>query len=92
MTFVWSIQATADVRRIREHIVRDAPGSAAVVMARIRSAIESLEQFPYSGRPSRTPNVRELIVPRTPYIVRYRVESEVIRVMRVLHGAQRRPE
>jgi plasmid stabilization system protein ParE len=30
MTFVWSTQATADVRRIREYIARDAPGNAQI--------------------------------------------------------------
>ena len=34
---------------------------------------------------------RELVVPRTPYIVVYTVESDYVRIHRVLHGAQRWP-
>src|SRR5689334_14983202 len=92
MTFIWTTIAAADVRRVRQYIARDSPGNAAVVVARIRTAVEALEQFPYLGRPGRKPDVRELVVPRTPYIVQYRIEPDVIRILRVLHGAQRRPE
>jgi plasmid stabilization system protein ParE len=35
---------------------------------------------------------RELVIPRTPYIVPYRFQRAVIQVLRVYHGARRWPE
>jgi len=88
MTIIWMTEAIADVRGVRQYIARDAPGSAAVVVARIRAAVESLDQFPNRGRLGRLTGKQELVVPRTPYIVLYRVDEDAIRVLRVRHGAQ----
>ncbi|MEO8727435.1 MAG: type II toxin-antitoxin system mRNA interferase toxin, RelE/StbE family [Acidobacteriaceae bacterium] len=44
------------------------------------------------GRPGRIDGTRELIIQRTPYIAVYHVDSEVVRILRVLHGAQQWPE
>ena len=37
------------------------------------------------------PGTRELVVPRTAYIVPYRVREDVVEILRVLHGARRWP-
>ncbi|HUB43679.1 MAG TPA: type II toxin-antitoxin system RelE/ParE family toxin [Acetobacteraceae bacterium] len=34
---------------------------------------------------------RELVVARTPHIVIYEIEGETVRILRVLHSAQRWP-
>ena len=54
-------------------------------------AVESLEQFSRRGRPGRRENTRELVVARTPYIVIYHIEDDVIEILRILRGAQRWP-
>ena len=43
------------------------------------------------GRLGRVPGTRELVTPRTPFIVPYKLEGEVIQVLRVFHGARRWP-
>jgi toxin ParE1/3/4 len=88
VTIFWSADATADLRGLRRYIAQDAPGTAAVVVARLREAVEGLEQFPSRGRPGRQAGTRELVVPRTPYVVVYRVTDEAVQVLRILHGAQ----
>jgi toxin ParE1/3/4 len=48
--------------------------------------------MPHRGRPGRWPGTRELVIPRTPYIVPYRVQGDLIEILRVFHGARRWPE
>ena len=43
------------------------------------------------GRLGRVPGTRELEIPRTPFIVPYKLEGEVIQVLRVFHGVRRWP-
>jgi toxin ParE1/3/4 len=44
------------------------------------------------GRPGRVPGTRELVIPKTPFIVPYRLQRKVIQILRVYHGARRWPE
>ena len=60
---------------------------------RLREAVERLTSFPHSGRPGRTPETRELIVPHTSFIVVYAVDAQAdeIHVLRILHARQKNP-
>ncbi len=40
------------------------------------------------GRAGRRRGTRELVVARTPFLVVYRVEADVITILRLFHGAQ----
>jgi toxin ParE1/3/4 len=91
VTIFWTSKALSDLRGLRLYIAQDAPGNAAVIVARIRTTAQSLEPFPYRGRPGGRRNTRELIVPRTPYIIVYRVIGETVQILRIFHGAQRWP-
>ena len=51
-----------------------------------------LPDNPHMGRAGRVPGTRELVIPQTPYIVPYRVQGEVIQILRVYHGARRWPD
>jgi toxin ParE1/3/4 len=59
---------------------------------RIQNAVRLLAEMPRRGRPGRWPGTRELIVPRTSYIVPYRVAGDHIEILRVFHGARRWPQ
>nr|WP_245903646.1 type II toxin-antitoxin system RelE/ParE family toxin [Humitalea rosea] len=61
-------------------------------MQLVLSAVAALTEFPGTGRPGRRSGTRELVVPRTPYIVPYRVRGDAVELLRVLHGRQRRPD
>lgn len=74
---------------IRERIAEDNPAAARRTVLRIRAAVERLAASPSVGRPGRVAGTRELVVPRTPYIVPYRVAGDVVQIITVLHGAQR---
>lgn len=58
----------------------------------IAQAVLRLVEFPESGRPGRVPGTRELVIPRTPYVVAYALTGDRIRILRVLHGAQMWPD
>ena len=59
-------------------------------MVRIVSAGDALDAFPNRGRQAGTPDIRELVVGGTPYILLYRVDAEAVRILSVWHGAQDR--
>ncbi len=91
MRILWFPSAVEDFAALRAYIALDAPGRADVVARRILDAVERLAEFPQQGRVGRVSGTRELVVPRTPYVVAYRVRDDVIQILRVLHGARRWP-
>lgn len=92
MLLEWSALAIADRNLIFDYIEADSPRAAEEIDDRIRAAVENLVQFPLMGRIGRIDGIRELVIPRTPYIAAYRSNGEMIRILRVLHGAQQWPE
>ena len=88
MKIEWSRLALGDREAIFDHILIDSPRSAVMVDELVSQAVQALATFPESSRPGRVLGTRELVIPRTPYIVACSVADDVIRVLRVLHGAQ----
>jgi toxin ParE1/3/4 len=58
---------------------------------RIIDQIQLLTQFPQLGRLGRVTGTRELVISETPFVVAYRIGADAVRVLRILHGAQRWP-
>jgi plasmid stabilization system protein ParE len=63
-----------------------------MVDERIAAAARRLVEFPESGRPGRVAGTRELVVVGTPYVAAYTITESSIRILRVLHGAQKWPD
>lgn len=86
----WSEQAVADVREIRAFIARDAPYSAELFVDRIVTAVERLEQFPFSGRivpEIGRSDVREVVFGS--YRVVYRIsDASVVAIVTLFHSAR----
>jgi addiction module RelE/StbE family toxin len=80
------------LKDIREHIAAENPTAASRMIERIRAAVMRLAVSPALGRPGRVADTRELVIPRTPYIVPYRVKGDVVQIITILHGAQRWPD
>jgi toxin ParE1/3/4 len=51
-----------------------------------------LLENPKLGAPGRIPGTRELVIPKTPYIVPYRVRGTKIEIARVYHTSRRWPD
>jgi toxin ParE1/3/4 len=72
---------------------QDNPAAAQRVTLHIIQNVEILlPNNPEMGRPGRVPGTRELVIPRTPFIVPYRLVGNTIQILRVFHGAHRWPE
>ncbi len=87
MNILWTDPAEADLDGILDHILAENPQAALSVYERIHERVGRLASFPYTGRPGRLHDTRELIIPETPYIVVYRVRPAAVEVLRVIHGA-----
>lgn len=92
MRLVWSRLSLQDRDAIFDYILAFNATAAAEMDERIASAARRLLDFPQSGRPGRVEGTRELIVGGTPYIAAYILLGERIRILRVLHGAQKWPD
>jgi len=93
MTPIWSPEAIDDLVSLRAFIAKDNPAAAQRVVLHILHNVDALlSKHPEIGCPGRVPGTRELVIPKTPFIVPYRVKSNTIQVMRVYHSARRRPD
>jgi toxin ParE1/3/4 len=93
MTPVWSPGAIDDLASLGTHIAEDDPAAAQRIALHIIHNVEVLlSKNPEMGRPGRVPGTREFVIPRTPFVVPYRLQGNRIQVLRVYHGARRWPE
>lgn len=89
---VWLRRAIADRDAQLDYIAQDNPGAAIEQGDRIAHQVALLAEHPEMGRAGRKQGTRELVISRTPFIVVYRVRSERIELLRLLHGAQQWPK
>lgn len=92
MRLEWSVFALTDRLAIFDYFEPDSLRSAIAIDDRIEAEVERLATMPGMGRPGRVPRTRELVISGTPYIAAYRICGDTVRILRVLHGAQRWPE
>jgi plasmid stabilization system protein ParE len=84
---VWTREALAHVEAIRIYIGQFDPAAAQRLAARLIDAGNRLCVFPRRGR-SVGGGFRQLALIR-PYLIRYRVEENIVYVVGVRHGARR---
>ena len=87
----WTIDAAEDLERIYDFIAEDRPESARRVAQDILEAVKALTTLANRGRPGRVEGTRELVLTPLPFLAIYEVDREQVRVLRILHGAQRWP-
>ncbi|HSG38539.1 MAG TPA: type II toxin-antitoxin system RelE/ParE family toxin [Thermoanaerobaculia bacterium] len=88
----WTRRALRSLDQIAAYIAQDRPMAASRISQRIHEAVENLAANPESGRPGRVPGTRELIIAGTPFIVPYRVGTDALEILTVLHAARKWPE
>jgi toxin ParE1/3/4 len=79
-----------DMRRRAVTAVQE--GQKRVALHIIHCVEELLSQNPQLGHPGRVPGTRELVIPKTPFVIPYRVHNDVLQILRVYHHARRWPK
>lgn len=88
----WLRTALRNLDEEASYIAADNPVAARRVVERVLAAIAQLTDHPGLGRPGRVPGTRELLVPKTRYVVPYRVRGDAVEILRVFHTSRRLPE
>lgn len=88
MNIEFAQRALEDMRAQTDFIAGDKPGAALMVASRIESSIRNLAEFPNLGRAGSGAGTHELQVPKTPFIVVYRIAKRKVVILRIRHAAQ----
>jgi toxin ParE1/3/4 len=89
MNLRYTRRAFADREAIFDYLESENPQGALNVKRAIVQALHALTLFPRLGRPTDLVDVRELIVPRYPYKIYYRVDPEEIWVLHIRDARRR---
>jgi len=94
MEIKWLRKALKNLDQETEYIAKDDPQAARLVVQRIHHTVYLLRDNPSLGYPGRLPGTRELVIPKTRYIVPYRVNPRLqrIEILRVFHASRKFPE
>ena len=90
LEIVWSPLALARLEEIHAFVAKDKPDAAERLATRIVVLVEALRNHPYLGRPGAEPDIRELVIAGTPYIILYRVHGKRVTINTVWHGSQQK--
>ena len=91
MRIVWTPAAAADLEQISDFLFEQNAATAVRLVRQIYSAASTLKRFPNKGRPRKKEGTRELVLQRLPWVIIYDASGQIVRITRVLHGAQRWP-
>ena len=88
MRIIWSEPALADIEAIHDFIARDSRQYATRFVQRLLEATERLAALPMLGRVVPEGDGRHRKVFEPPYRIVYRVEDDIVHVIRLIHGAR----
>lgn len=91
MQVKWLRRAIHDLDEVEAYIAHDNPSMAAEVVVRIIKAVSLLKTQPGIGRVGRFQGSKELVIPKIPYIVPYRVKEDTVEILRVYHTSRKWP-
>ena len=86
----WTLRAAQNLDSILALIARDSPSAAARFLADGLEQVNHLSAFPLLGKAGIVPLTRELVIHEN-YTVFYRVCSNVVQILRVLHVRRKYP-
>jgi len=89
MKIEWTRPALLDLESIRDYIRRDSEYYASRFIEKIIEAVEALKNFPKMGRSvpeAEEESIREVLLHN--YRIIYRVETDRILVLTIIHGAR----
>ncbi|MGC8493232.1 MAG: type II toxin-antitoxin system RelE/ParE family toxin [Syntrophobacteraceae bacterium] len=91
-TLIWSPASRDDVVRLRQFLARHNPEAASRAAESLKKAANLLLAHPGAGKRLEGRQDRELFVPfgKRGYIMRYRLEGDLIIILRIWHGLEDR--
>jgi toxin ParE1/3/4 len=93
MKIVWTKRAEQHLRAAVRYWSREKSETAAdLMLERILTTVELLENNPELGRPGRIATTRELFLKPLPFVLTYRVRRDKIEIAALIHGARKWPE
>ncbi len=92
MRIQYTSAAQEDMGHLLDYILETSRANARLVLDRIEYHIKLPATQPDMGRPGRVPETRELVIPKTRFIVPYQVRGDSLIILRVYHAAQKWPE
>jgi plasmid stabilization system protein ParE len=92
MRVKWLRKALANLDEAADYIAKDNPAAARTMVAEAFRLTDLLVDNSNLGRPGRVPGTRELVMPRHPYLIPYRIRGGCVEVLRFFHGAREWPE
>ncbi|WP_341961376.1 type II toxin-antitoxin system RelE/ParE family toxin [Pseudomonas sp. RC10] len=79
-------KAQSDLEAVHEYYaVYSGDEAANRIVIEMLEALTPLMTFTGLGRPSQSPDIREFVFPRFPYVAPYRVKNNQVQILRVLH-------
>lgn len=88
----WTSPALADLDAIQDYLAERNPAAASRLVNDILDRTDALlAANPELGRRGRVAGTRELVLPKTSYVVAYRV-MEAVEILAIMHGAREWPE
>lgn len=91
MSVRWLSPANEDVSRIINWYAQNSPDDLQIIAKGIWDTAQSLSRLPNRGRRGELEGTREILVPRLPYMLVYKVLDKNVAILRVLHQHQNWP-
>jgi len=92
MRVKWLRNALLNLDEEATYIAAEDPTAARLVAQRIVEAVALLAEQPAMGRPGRVVGTRELLVPKTRYLIPYRIRADQVEILRVFHTSRKPPK
>ena len=91
MEIRWLRTALKNLDQEAEYIAKEEPQAAQQMVRKIYHTVSLLKDNPSLGHPGRLPGTHELVIPKTRYIVPYRVRPRLkrIEILRVFHASRK---
>jgi len=84
----FSVQALDDMEGLYEYLIDKNQDAAKRLVKRIYNACFNIEAFPLAGRVGNMDGTREFVIPRTKYVLIYKITATKIIVLAVYHTAR----
>ena len=92
MRVVWTETAEADLDALVTYVAQDSIAAALTMDARIRADARGLADFPERAAKGRISGTRELVVPHYRCVLVYKLQADLVQILRLIHGGQEWPD